>query len=466
MTAITEEGISQFLELAQCNGYRFFYLSTKTCDTLYEAVSRDGVLLLLYVARTVAIALLLSVIMVKLLSHKDLFAMRPRICLAPTKETDAPGDDKHRYWEKQGGWELRCRLYNATPLTLLNLKFNAKLRRPIIKDHDWLLKNKTINLATQSWAVALPYVPLSIRIALNRAKDLDIDYREESESDKPLLLKRIQGHKFFPKIQDPNNKAKNAKSFLVINIEGAIDEADKSLIESLWWPITNDERWYDQGREYPVKVQPGEKPLKTGSEADDWDDWDKFEVGVIDNYVFGYGSLMEEWLDKEPFHIANLKGFERDWKATMDNTLEISGYKNYDAESSQAKPRHVSFLNISKGSKSAEVTGVVRRLSLWQLAMLDHRERNYLRIEVTDKTQFIGTPPSRPFMVWTYTASQASLARFKDIEDMPVVSQSYYEKHQRGWQRIEQLASADKPLKFGIKGKFTTQKLDQKWHRS
>ena len=171
---------------------------------------------------------------------------------------------------------------------------------------------------------------------------------------------------------------------------------------------------------------------------------------------------MEEWLDKEPVYIANLKGFERDWKATMDNRLDIPGYKRYQAETSEAEPVHVSFLNISKAGKTAAVTGIVRPLSPWQLAMLDHRERNYLRIDVTDKIEFIGSPPSRPFTVWTYTASNASVSRFEKINGVPVVSRDYYDRFRRASQRLEALTSRDRRLNLDVNGAFTTQTLQSK----
>ena len=265
-----------------------------------------------------------------------------------------------------------------------------------------------------------------------------------------------------PSSKEKKSKAKNAKSFLVINVEGAIDEADRSLIESLWWPITNKEQWYDEGKEHPVRVQPGDEPLKTGGDPDEWDDWDKFEHDVIENYVFGYGSLMEEWLDKAPVQIANLKGFNRDWKATMDNKREIPGYKHYQAEPGETEPTHVSFLNISKAGKTAAVTGIVRPLSLRQLAMLDHRERNYLRIDVTDKIEFIGSQPTRPFTIWTYTASEASIGRFEQIDGVPVVSREYYYKFHSARQRLEALTSHDRRMNFKINGAFTTLKLRSK----
>ncbi|MCU7812176.1 MAG: hypothetical protein KZQ77_13195, partial [Candidatus Thiodiazotropha sp. (ex Notomyrtea botanica)] len=151
-THLSTEGWMHFLALTKCNFHQFFSLSTPTCNALYEDVSRDWTLLILHVLRTIAITLLLSVIVVKLLSHKDLFVMRPTLCLAPANESDLENPPEDQYWEKGGGWELRCRLYNGTRLTLLNLNFIAKLRRPKIREGDWSLINSTIDLYTKTWA--------------------------------------------------------------------------------------------------------------------------------------------------------------------------------------------------------------------------------------------------------------------------------------------------------------------------
>jgi hypothetical protein len=124
---------------------------------------------------------------------------------------------------------LRCRCYNSTQLTLLNLTFNAKLRRPTVRDGDWSLRNCELELTNRSWAIALPFVPLSIRIGLDR-NDIDFD----NSDDNKLCLKTLQGHPFEPMV---NDQTPHAKSFFVIDIDGTIDESDSHLLESLWWPI-------------------------------------------------------------------------------------------------------------------------------------------------------------------------------------------------------------------------------------
>ena len=455
-TQISLDGLQQVGELTRCNVYQFFSLSTDECKDLYKEVSRELPLLLLYIARTIAIALLLSVIVVKLLAHKDLFVQRPTLCLAPTNEADLEKPEAKAFWEKGGGWELRCRLYNGTQLTLLNLNFIAKLRRPKIREGDWSVINSTIELTTKTWAIALPFVPLSIRIPLQK-DDLNLNNSDEGK----LRLSTIQGHDFQPQFTE---ETADVKSFLVINIEGTIDDSDGHLMESLWWTISDAHDWYSQGREWPINVRPGAEPLKTGSKPKTWKGWEHFENGTIDNYVFGYGSLMGEWLDCDDCFVANLIGYERDWQATMNNEIEVPGYKIYKASGGVTTPKRVSFLNVSKCSrKDAFVTGVVKKHSLSALANLDRRERNYLRIDITDQVEFLlqdlNTPPKRPYTIWTYRASAAAAERFQDIKETCVVDEKYFNDYQLACQRISEKLSDKKQLDIQVADNYELLKL-------
>ncbi|MCU7807522.1 MAG: gamma-glutamylcyclotransferase [Candidatus Thiodiazotropha sp. (ex Semelilucina semeliformis)] len=459
-THISMEGWIQFLTLTKCNLYQFFSLSTPTCNTLYQDVSRDWALLILYILRTIAIALLLSVIVVKLLSHKDLFVMRPTLCLAPANESDLENPPEKQYWEKSGGWELRCRLYNGTRLTLLNLNFIAKLRRPKIREGDWSLINRTINLLPMTWAIALPFVPLSIRIPLDK-DDLDMEKSTESK----LILKQVQSHSFLDELNEANN---NAKSFLVINIEGTIDDSDGHLMESLWWPIDDRSGWYSQGREKPINVPPGNKPLSTGGKPQSWKGWEDFEDGVIENYVFGYGSLMDEWLKDEDCLIANLEGYERNWQATMDNETEIPGYKIYEPINGEEKPKNVSFLNIGNSKKkNSVVTGVVKKYTLKMLADLDRRERNYLRVDITDQIIFLelgkSTPPQRPYTIWTYIASAAAQKRHQSNNGECIVATDYFNNFESAVEVIKDHNTNPVTINFEVDGNIKPQKLNRRY---
>jgi hypothetical protein len=213
-------------------------------------------------------------------------------------------------------------------------------------------------------------------------------------------------------------------------------------------------------------VHPGERPLCTGAKPQQWENWEDFEDDVIENYVFGYGSLMADWLGQNESYVANLEGFERDWKATMDNNVEIPGYKCYLPRKSGAKPAYIAFVNITANEAVTPITGVVKPVSLYGLADLDRRERNYLRIDVTDRISFLesgdGPGPIRPYTVWAYTATAASLARHEKIKTQPVVDRRYYDDYQQ----VTALIAAHLPsrvgVNFNIQGSFTLQTLVKK----
>jgi hypothetical protein len=111
-------------------------------------------------------------------------------------------------------------------LTLFNLTLNGKLSRPTVRDGDWSLRNCELELTNRSWAIALPFIPLSICIGLDR-NDIDFDNCDDNK----LCLKTLQGHPFEPMV---NDQTPHTKSFLSINIDGTTDESDGHLLESLW----------------------------------------------------------------------------------------------------------------------------------------------------------------------------------------------------------------------------------------
>ncbi len=191
--------------------------------------------------------------------------------------------------------------------------------------------------------------------------------------------------------------------------------------------------------------------------------WEYIKNDASDNYVFGYGSLMADWLDEKASYIANLEGFERDWKAVMDNGVKVAGYKCYLPQASCITPAYVAFVNITAKHGATPITGVVKRVSLSTLADLDRRERNYLRVDVTDRIGFFapesGRCPARPYRVWAYTASAASLARFDKIKAQPVVDRAYHEAYKQAAKRIAARLPCNKSLNFRIKGSITTQTL-------
>jgi len=90
----------------------------------------------------------------------------------------------------------------------------------------------------------------------------------------------------------------------------------------------------------------------------------------------------------------------------MDNTVDIPGYKSYRSRLDGTRPAvFVAFLDIVADA-SATTGGALIAVDDGALRMLDERERNYERIDVTTAVE--GAPPGT---VWAYRGSAAGRAR-------------------------------------------------------
>ncbi len=105
---------------------------------------------------------------------------------------------------------------------------------------------------------------------------------------------------------------------------------------------------------------------------------------------------------------AALEGFRRVWDVAMDNTVDLSGYKHYVSPETGERPEvFVTFLNLA-AEPGGCVNGVLLPVDDDALAVLDRRERNYDRLEVTDRV--VGGAAGT---VWTYVGSAAGRARYE-----------------------------------------------------
>jgi len=106
-----------------------------------------------------------------------------------------------------------------------------------------------------------------------------------------------------------------------------------------------------------------------------------------------------------------LRGYRRVWNVAMDNRKTIEGYKFYrDPQSGQQPGYFVTFLNIYP-SDVTSVNGIAFEVPQSALAEFDRRERNYRRIDVSDRIE-----PRLEGKVWTYIATDDGLARYKTGE--------------------------------------------------
>ena len=117
------------------------------------------------------------------------------------------------------------------------------------------------------------------------------------------------------------------------------------------------------------------------------------------DYVFGYGSLA--WDGRCPVHQAELRGTRRVWGVAMDNTEDVPGYKHYRRRRDGSRPEVcVAFLDLEPAAGEA-VNGICLEAPPDRLAALDRRERNYVRVDVTDRLS-----PRPPGRTWAYVGAR------------------------------------------------------------
>ena len=149
------------------------------------------------------------------------------------------------------------------------------------------------------------------------------------------------------------------------------------------------------------------------------------------DHVFGYASLVS---DGAPGHVARMRDVRRGWGVATDNTLGIPGYKMYLRRTDGSRPAvFVAFLDLI-AAPGDSVNGVLRPVSADELELLDARERNYDR---TDVTAAIDSAPGR---VWAYLGSTAGRERLRRArqEGLAVVSRDYERKVHEGFRALGQ----------------------------
>ncbi len=148
-------------------------------------------------------------------------------------------------------------------------------------------------------------------------------------------------------------------------------------------------------------------------------------------HVFGYASLVT---DGGPGRLARMRGVRRTWGVATDNTVGIPGYKMYLRRSDGSRPAvFVAFLDLLP-ARGCTVNGVLRPVTEDELELLDRRERNYDR---TDVTASIDSPPGR---VWAYLGSPEARERLRRArqEGTAVVSRDYERKVHQGFRALGQ----------------------------
>ena len=138
-------------------------------------------------------------------------------------------------------------------------------------------------------------------------------------------------------------------------------------------------------------------------------------------HVFAYGSLLADRRGTP----CRLRDHRRDWDVAMDNRETIPGYKVYlDPETGQQPPVSVAYLSIVPATGEC-VEGVAFAVTDEELAVLDRRERNYDRCDVTHLIDVdLGG------RVWAYVGSAGGRSRLADARrrGTAVVAHGYLDK--------------------------------------
>lgn len=137
-------------------------------------------------------------------------------------------------------------------------------------------------------------------------------------------------------------------------------------------------------------------------------------AGPAPQFVFAYGSLVGS-LPRAPARrphpdgfIAELAGVRRTWGVAMNNRHDVPGYKYYTDADGHRPDVLVAFLDIwPSPDDGATVTGVCLPVGDAELQALDRRERNYDRVEITDRI------PAAGGRVWLYAGSSAGRERLR-----------------------------------------------------
>jgi hypothetical protein len=166
-------------------------------------------------------------------------------------------------------------------------------------------------------------------------------------------------------------------------------------------------------------------------------------------YVLGYGSLVAKpGRELTSRRLVHAEGLRRTWNVSMDNRLTLERYKYYvDPDTGERPSIFVTFLNVVEESSST-INGVILPVDTHDLQSLNERERNYDRVDVTER---IVEPVDGS--VWAYVGSVAARARYEEGFrcGTAVVEAAYYESVRSHFRRLgerpysEFVSSTDEP---------------------
>ncbi len=157
------------------------------------------------------------------------------------------------------------------------------------------------------------------------------------------------------------------------------------------------------------------------------------------DHVFGYASLTSD-MRRAGEELCRLHGYRRAWNVATDNSLTLDRHKIYlDPASGEQPAVFVTFLNLVPVEKGS-VAGVLFPVTPAALEVLDRRERNYARCEVSEAV-------SEPVegRVWCYFGLPEAEARYRAgaAAGRAVISREYRDRVLAGFAACGEEALAD-----------------------
>jgi hypothetical protein len=131
--------------------------------------------------------------------------------------------------------------------------------------------------------------------------------------------------------------------------------------------------------------------------------------------------------------VRRMPGHRRVLGVAMDNSVDLPGYKFFRDPRDGSRPDvYVAFADLVEAAGAPPVNGVCIPVDAAALAVLDARERQYGRAEVT---ALLEDPPGP---TWAYLGSEPGRARFARgmAEGRAVVVRGYVETVQAGFRAL------------------------------
>lgn len=176
-------------------------------------------------------ALVLGAVVYKWFLLPDFFLFRRRVAVVRDEED---------------GEFLAFRLYNTTRLTAVDIDFEVYLRAPVDSPEGRRVPNRKLQLLQESWPVALPGVPYTLRARL-AAGDAD----------------RLGEH---PRLVSVGGIALPPKFRILVVLQGSVPELGAAINEIHWFKASD----IDFDKPAEIEVDYDRRPKA-------WAGWDRFD---------------------------------------------------------------------------------------------------------------------------------------------------------------------------------------------